>query len=153
VSSRAHFLSAIFALGARPGPYCLPLRKGAADKLYDFELEILDDTKIFSLADNIGHPVWLNFYASWCPPCNREMPDVVGIAAKYAASGLRVFGMDVNEADDKARDFVKKYAIPFPVLLRVQVVRLSIRSDARVLRRERSPHVRRNGPPRTRPDG
>jgi peroxiredoxin len=131
VSSRAHFLSATFALGAglaaaplgidahgaRPGPYCLPLRKGVADKLYDFELEILDDTKIFSLADNIGYPVWLNFYASWCPPCNHEMPDVVRIAAKYAASGLRVFGVDVKEPDDKARAFAKKYALPFPVLL------------------------------------
>ncbi len=129
--SRSRFLSATFALGAgltaaplgidargaRSGPYCLPLLKGAADKVYDFELEVLDDPNVFSLSDNLGHPVWLNFYASWCPPCNHEMPDVVRIAAKYAPSGLRVFGVDVQEANDKARAFAKKYAIPFPILL------------------------------------
>jgi peroxiredoxin len=131
VFTRSRFLSATLAFGAglaaaplgsdangaRPGPYCLPLRKGAADKIYDFELEILDDTKIFSLEDHLGHPVWLNFYASWCPPCNKEMPDVVRIATKYAASGLRVFGVDVEESNDKARGFAKQYALPFPVLL------------------------------------
>ncbi len=129
--SRSLFLSGTFALGtgiaaaplgtdatgAKPGPYCLPLRKGVADKNYDFELEILDDPNIFSLADNLGHPVWLNFFATWCPPCNKEMPDVVRIAAKYAASGLRVFGVDVREPNDKVHAFAQKYAIPFPILL------------------------------------
>jgi thiol-disulfide isomerase/thioredoxin len=131
VLSRSLFLSGTFALGtgiaaaplgtdatgAKPGPYCLPLRKGVADKNYDFELEILDDPNIFSLADNLGHPVWLNFFATWCPPCNKEMPDVVRIAAKYAASGLRVFGVDVREPNDKVHAFAQKYAIPFPILL------------------------------------
>jgi peroxiredoxin len=131
VLARSTFLSGSFALGAglaakpigidargaRSGQYCLPLRKGVADKNYDFELEILDDSNIFSLADNLGHPVWLNFFATWCPPCNKEMPDVVRIAAKYAASGLRVFGVDVKEPSDKAHAFAQKYAIPFPILL------------------------------------
>ena len=128
--TREHFLAASAAVaaatssplparggGARSGSYCLPLHKGAGDLSFDFQLETLDSDAIFALSEHLGHPVWVNFFASWCGPCNREMPDVTSIAAAYADKGLRVFGIDVEEHEDKVRAFRKQYEIAFPILL------------------------------------
>jgi thiol-disulfide isomerase/thioredoxin len=105
------------AAGARSGSWCLPLTKVANADAYDFSLRLLDaNDAIFTLSDYLGRPVWLNFFASWCPPCNDEAADIVAIAAKYG-DALAVIGIDVRESADKARGFRVKHNIPYPIAL------------------------------------
>ena len=54
--------------------------------LIDFELEDLNGNKI-KLSDYKGQIVFLNFWATWCPPCRAEMPDMEAIHQEY---GIRV---------------------------------------------------------------
>jgi thiol-disulfide isomerase/thioredoxin len=52
------------------------------------------------LADLRGRPVWINFWASWCPPCQAETPTIRDTAAAYAPQGLEVIGISVQEATE-----------------------------------------------------
>jgi len=64
-----------------------------------------------------GKPVYLNFFASWCAPCNEEAPSVVSLYQKYAPKGLVTLGVDEQEDVSKAKGFAAKYKIPFAVVL------------------------------------
>jgi peroxiredoxin len=104
--------------GARSGPYCLPLRKGVAQRRFDFELDVLDGGgKTFKLSSQLGSAVWLNFFASWCGPCNDEAGRVVELAERYKAHGLVTVGIDVDEKPESARTFRDRHAVPFPIAL------------------------------------
>lgn len=64
-----------------------------------------------------GKPVYLNFFATWCPPCNEEAPDVNALQKQYAARGLRTVGIDELEDAKKAAQFVKKYGLVYPAVV------------------------------------
>jgi len=72
----------------------------------------------FSLVEYRGFAVWLQIFATWCPPCIREQPAVVAAAQKYREDGLRVIGVfsASDDTDDDVRDFRKKFAIPYPLV-------------------------------------
>lgn len=65
------------------------------------------DGNPISLADLRGKAVWMNFFASWCPPCQSETPVLRDIAERYRDQGLVVVGISVQETN--AED-VKAYA-------------------------------------------
>jgi peroxiredoxin len=75
------------------------------------------DGREFTLASLRGHPLWINCFATWCEPCNQEMPTIVSIARRYAGRGLRVLGISMSENASVLPAFIKEYAIPFPVVL------------------------------------
>ncbi len=64
-----------------------------------------------------GHPVVLNFFASWCPPCRAETPMLAATAARLEAtrSAVRVVGVDVNDPSAAALAFVQSSGITYPV--------------------------------------
>jgi thiol-disulfide isomerase/thioredoxin len=62
-----------------------------------------------------GKPLYLNFFASWCGPCNDEAPAIRGFYQKYHKRGLAIVGVDELESASTAKDFVKKYGWPFAV--------------------------------------
>ncbi len=62
-----------------------------------------------------GKPVYLNFFASWCAPCNAEAPSVAGLAKKYASRGLTVVGVNEQEDKSKATAFAHQYKWPFAI--------------------------------------
>jgi len=70
-----------------------------------------------SMSAFAGKPVYLNFFATWCPPCNAEAPDVNELQKKYASSDLRVVGIDELESAKQAQSFVKKYGLVYPAVV------------------------------------
>jgi cytochrome c biogenesis protein CcmG, thiol:disulfide interchange protein DsbE len=70
-----------------------------------------------SLASLHGKAVYLNFFATWCPPCNEEAPWVDALARKYAGRGLQVVGVDVLENARKAAAFRSAHHLDYPVVI------------------------------------
>lgn len=70
----------------------------------DFTLETLDGQQV-TLSRLRGKPVWINFWATWCPPCQAEMPEM---QRKYEAlkdKGIIIVGVNFGERIDKVRTF------------------------------------------------
>jgi thiol-disulfide isomerase/thioredoxin len=68
----------------------------------------------FDLADTSGQTTVVNFFASWCPPCNQEAPELVAFAAAHP--DVAVVGVATSDTRDDAVGFVEKYGIEFPVV-------------------------------------
>ncbi len=70
-----------------------------------------------SLASYRGRVVVLNFWATWCEPCKKEMPDLSSIQNDYAAFGVQVIGAAGDAAADSAKvmKFIREFKINFPV--------------------------------------
>jgi thiol-disulfide isomerase/thioredoxin len=64
-----------------------------------------------------GKPVWVNFMATWCPPCRDELPLMNGFAARYANNGLVVVAIDVREDEGLVASFAQSLNTTFPVAL------------------------------------
>ncbi len=62
-----------------------------------------------------GKPVWVNFMATWCPPCQDEFPLMSGFAARYAANGLVVLAIDVREDEGAVAGFAQRLNATFPL--------------------------------------
>jgi peroxiredoxin len=70
-----------------------------------------------SMASLHGRPVYLNFFASWCPPCNEEAADVNALQEEHGKQGLQVVGVDVLENQAKAQSFVSKHHLVYPAVV------------------------------------
>jgi peroxiredoxin len=69
-----------------------------------------------SLSDFKGKVVILDFWATWCPPCKREIPDFITLQSEYASKGLQIVGVALDQPD-KVRAFAKQNGMNYPVLL------------------------------------
>ncbi len=70
-----------------------------------------------SLAGLRGKAVYLNFFATWCPPCNAEAPAINSIQKTYGDKGLQVVGVDVLENAHKAALFRDQHHLLYPVVV------------------------------------
>lgn len=70
---------------------------------------------MIDLAELRGWPVWVNFMATWCPPCVDELPVMNGLASRYADTGLVVVAIDIREDADDVAAFMDSLGITFPV--------------------------------------
>lgn len=68
-----------------------------------------------NLAALRGKPVWVNFMATWCPPCQDEFPLMNGFAARYAKDGLVVLAIDVKEEEGVVASFAQRLGAIFPL--------------------------------------
>jgi peroxiredoxin len=82
----------------------------------DFELELLDGGEAW-LTDYRGHPVVLNFWATWCQPCRQEMPQLVDAYEANKGDGLVVIGLNMQEGRDLITPFAEERGIDYPILI------------------------------------
>ncbi len=71
----------------------------------------------WSLAEQRGRVVLVNYWATWCPPCRAETPGLVRLANEYTAKGLEVVGISLDEDLTAVREFMAEYRISYPILL------------------------------------
>jgi peroxiredoxin len=82
-----------------------------------FDLELLEGGRV-TLADLRGRLVLLDFFATWCPPCALEVPELNAIHAEQRAAGVEVLGVAVDGDDPAAlHAFAAEHAIGYPVAL------------------------------------
>jgi thiol-disulfide isomerase/thioredoxin len=83
-----------------------------------FELKVLGGGTV-SLAELRGKPVLLTFWATWCPPCRSEFPDILAIHEANQSAGLRVIAINLSDLErmKDVRKYVAEFQLPFPVLL------------------------------------
>ncbi len=67
------------------------------------------------LSDYKGKTVYLDFWASWCGPCKQSFPWMNDMQSRYGAKGLRVVGINLDQKNDDARDFLKETTASFDV--------------------------------------
>jgi thiol-disulfide isomerase/thioredoxin len=82
----------------------------------DLELAGLDG-KTVRLADFRGRVVFLNFWATWCPPCREEMPAMQALAGELEKEGLVVLAVNYAESAETAEAFIRETGLTLPVLL------------------------------------
>lgn len=80
----------------------------------DFRLTGLDGQPV-DLESLRGQPVWITFWASWCPPCRAESPEIKAAYERHAGSGLVVLAIDVGEDPATVGDYVARASLPFTV--------------------------------------
>jgi len=80
----------------------------------DFVVESLDGKQI-RLSDLQGKAVWLSFWATWCPPCRAEMPDIEAIYEQKKDSGLVVLAVSIGEDQSTVQRFVEANGYTFSV--------------------------------------
>jgi peroxiredoxin len=81
----------------------------------DFTLADLDG-KPWTLKDQRGKVVLLNFWATWCPPCRKEMPDLEELYQQFKGQGLLILSIS-DEDVIKVRPFIAQQKVTYPILL------------------------------------
>ncbi len=71
------------------------------------------DGRRMSLTDLQGHPILLNFWASWCVPCAEEAPILEAIWNEFRPKGLIVIGVDTQDLEPPARHFLVQHGITY----------------------------------------
>jgi thiol-disulfide isomerase/thioredoxin len=70
------------------------------------------------LSDYKGKVVLINFWATWCPPCRAEMPDLIKMQREYRGRGLQVIGVTYPpQTAGEVRRFIRKLRVNYPVAL------------------------------------
>lgn len=82
----------------------------------DFTLETLGGEQAM-LSDFRGKPVFINFWATWCPPCRAEMPDMQKLYDNKDIEILAINLTDTEKSEDGVASFVEEMGLTFPVLM------------------------------------
>ena len=82
----------------------------------DFELKALDGRTI-RLSDYRGKAVVLNFWATWCGPCKVEMPWFEEFQKQYAAQGLVILGVAMDDSQDDVQKFAQELGVHYPIVM------------------------------------
>lgn len=82
----------------------------------DFLLDTPDGGTL-RLSDLQGKPVLVNFWASWCTPCRKEMPEIVNAYRAHKDSGFVVVAVDLQENEGQVRTFAQEFGMTFPIVI------------------------------------
>ena len=79
----------------------------------DFAVDLFSGGR-FSLAEDRGSVVVVNFWASWCVPCQTEAPVLEGAFQRYHAQGIEFVGVDIKDTTSDAQIFLRRYVSTYP---------------------------------------
>ena len=82
----------------------------------DFDLPLLGSERTLSNEDLAQGPVVVNFWASWCVPCKKEMPMFEEAWREHRDEGLQVIGINVQDSEEFALEFVRDRDITYPIV-------------------------------------
>ncbi len=101
------------------GPYppnYVPAAQKSSASAPDFSLPTADG-KTLKLSDYKGKAVIIDFWATWCPPCRKGIPDLIELKKKYGKKGFEIIGISVDQ--DTKPDvvpFIKDNGINYPIV-------------------------------------
>ncbi len=75
------------------------------------------DGRRFALSDYNGKVVLLDFWATWCGPCQAEIPEFVKLQKRYGGRGLRIVGISLDDDPRPVRQFYARFKMNYPVAL------------------------------------
>ena len=107
-----------FAEQARPDPLASEQPVGLAEvgsRRPDFSLPDLDGV-VRDVSEWDGRVLVINFWATWCPPCRREMPDFIALQQQFGERGLQFVGIAMDEPETVA-EFVETLGVNYPTLI------------------------------------
>jgi cytochrome c biogenesis protein CcmG/thiol:disulfide interchange protein DsbE len=82
----------------------------------DFDLPLLNGGGNLRLSSLEGKAVVINFWASWCEPCEEEAPRLQGAWERWRDRGVVVIGVDAQDFRSDARRFVERFGITYPIV-------------------------------------
>ena len=92
----------------------------AGNKAPDFSLTGLDGSSI-SLEEIKGNVIFINFWATWCPPCRQEIPGFIELYEKYKEDGMVIVGVSLDRGGpDVVKEFMIEYSISYPMAMATQ---------------------------------
>ncbi len=92
-------------------------RQKTTSKAPDFQAKDIFGNQTISLSNYRGKAILLNFWATWCPPCIAEIPDLTQLYDKYKEK-LLIIGVSLDrESTEVIRDFYKRFKMNYPVIM------------------------------------
>ena len=102
---------------------------GQGVKAPQFELRDING-RIVRLGDYRGKVVVINFWATWCPPCRAEMPELVRLQREHAKRGLQIIGITYPpEEKDRVHRFARSLKVNYPIILGTRQIKARFSSD------------------------
>lgn len=77
----------------------------------------VDSADPFELAALSGRVVLVNFWATWCEPCEREMPAMERLYQRIPRDRFELVAVSIDDEDAKVAEFVKRYSLTFPIAM------------------------------------
>jgi thiol-disulfide isomerase/thioredoxin len=93
------------------------------------QLNLVDYNNL--MASNKGKVVIVNFFATWCPPCRKEVPELIKLAKAYDGKNLQIIGISVDENGEEAViPFAQQVGFNYPVYLTTPELNKTFNIDA-----------------------
>lgn len=102
----------------RLDPYSAPLYRAQKEApATDFKVTLLSG-ETFRLSEQKGKVVLMNIWATWCPPCRDETPDLVDLYEKYKDQGYVTLGVSIDEQGESVvRPFMEEFNVTYPMYI------------------------------------
>jgi thiol-disulfide isomerase/thioredoxin len=102
---------------------------GQAVKAPRFELRDINGHRV-RLSDYQGKVVLINFWATWCPPCRAEMPDLIRLQREHVKQGLQIIGITYPpERKARVRRFARSLKVNYPIILGTREIKARFSSE------------------------
>lgn len=116
------FAAAVLALALLPAQVHAALRAGQPAP--NFKV-ITTSGQPVSMDNYRGYVLVIDFFATWCPPCNESIPHLVDINRKYGKQGLQILGLSMDEDGEQiVKSFIDERRINYPVALASEQVQI-----------------------------
>ncbi len=115
ISMVAGVLAAQWLQGDKSTPIQTERQVGIPEIRPDFSLNSLEGDRR-SLSEWDGNIILLNFWATWCPPCRKEMPDFIELREQLESEPFEIIGVAIDQAEP-VQDFVDEIGVEYPILL------------------------------------